>query len=364
MAVAPPAPSNSLGNAIPLPVSGLAPAGPVRVEVPAAAAPTSPATAGQTARAIVELGKPGITRLVTITALVGFVLAAVARPLAAWQQGGWGAITLTLAACVVGTVLSSGGANAINQWMERHRDALMKRTARRPLPQGRLTAGSALWAGLAMSIGGIVILAAFCGPAAAAVSLATILVYVLLYTPAKVLTPLNTILGAVPGALPPLIGWCAAQFPVLGWAHSFDALTQPGGWSLFALMFVWQIPHFLSLAWMYREDYAAGGYRMLPVVDADGSLTARTMLGWAIMLIPATLLPVLLLRGGAHIGWPYAAVAVLSGLAFIAVVVPFARSRQPLAARRVFLASIMHLPLLMVALVIEALTRWLLQAAA
>ena len=357
MAVAPPAPLDTPGNAIPIPVSGLAPAVPVRVEIPTT-------SAAQTARAIVELGKPGITRLVTITALVGFVLAAVARPLAGLQQGGWRALALTLAACVVGTVLSSAGANAINQWMERHRDALMKRTARRPIPQGRLTAGGALWAGLAMSIAGVAILAALCGPAAAAVSLATILVYVLLYTPAKVLTPLNTILGAIPGALPPLIGWCAAQFPVLGWAHAFDALLQPGGWSLFALMFVWQIPHFLALAWMYREDYAAGGYRMLPVVDADGSLTARTMLGWAIMLIPATLLPVVLLRGSASLGWPYAAVALLSGLAFLAAVITFARSRQAIAARRVFLASILHLPLLMVVLVLEAMTRWYLQSAA
>jgi protoheme IX farnesyltransferase len=224
--------------------------------------------------------------------------------------------------------------------------------------QERITPAKALVAGLVMSVVGVAILALTCGPAAAGVSLATILIYVLIYTPSKPLTVWNTIIGAVPGALPPLIGWCAAWHPSLGWARAFESLAGPmslGGWSLFALMFVWQIPHFLAIAWMYRADYAAGGYRMLPVVDASGKLTSSMMLSWACVLVLASIWPALVMSD--RLGWGTIGVGVVTGVAFIGVIVRFMRTRADGDARRVFFTSITHLPVLTLTMVIEAVLR-------
>lgn len=315
--------------------------------------------------AVVELSKPRITRLVTMTAGVGFVLGLVQRAVEAGgvRAAGWttGELAVSAIGCLAGTAVSSGGANALNQWWESSRDARMKRTKDRPIPAGVITPSIGLWAGLTMSVVGVGLLLAACGAAAALVSLATILIYVLVYTPSKVLTPWNTAIGAVPGALPPLIGWCAAVVvgPHAGgwWA----GLTGFGGWSLFALMCVWQIPHFLALAWMYRDDYAAGGYRMLPSVDPSGRITAWTTLVGAIILVPVTLGPVWAIPG--TLGWAYGAVAVASGAAFVALTVKMAfvrggtEAEQRARARSVFLASIIHLPLLLVAMTAEALVR-------
>jgi heme o synthase len=286
--------------------------------------------------AIIEASKPRITRLVTVTSGVGFVLAAMPQR--------WELMPLAVAAvgALAGTALSAAGANALNQWMERDRDALMPRTCNRPLPQQRLSPGAALAAGSVLAISGIVLLWALCGLAPAMVSLATVLVYLLLYTPLKPVTPQATLIGAVPGALPPLIGYSAA-------AGSAASLLEPGALSLFAIMFIWQIPHFLAIAWMYRDDYAKGGYRVLPVVDRDGGRTARAMLLWAGLLIPAALAPAWTMKPVAAA--VYGVLAVAMGLAYFWLTLRVARTRERADARRAFIASVIHLPLLLVLIV-------------
>lgn len=315
--------------------------------------------------AILELSKPRITRLVTMTAGVGFVLGLVQRGAAAggMRSAGWTTSELVVGTlgCLAGTAVSSAGANALNQWWESSRDARMKRTMNRPIPAGVITPSLGLWAGLAMSVVGVGVLLAACGPAAALVSLATILIYVLIYTPSKVLTPWNTAVGAVPGALPPLIGWCAAATVGVHGGAWWAGLAGFGGWSLFALMCVWQIPHFLALAWMFRDDYAAGGYRMLPSVDHSGRITAWTTLIGSIVLVPVTLAPMWAIPGS--LGWAYGVVAVVAGAAFVALAARMAFTRggteaeQRQRARTVFLASIIHLPLLLIAMTAEGLVR-------
>jgi protoheme IX farnesyltransferase len=304
-----------------------------------------------TLRAINELTKPRITRLVTITSAVGFVMGAVAQP--SWFT--WDFLIAAVGA-LAGTALSASGASALNQWAERERDALMPRTCDRPLPRNKVTPRTALWVGILLCLAGLGSLLVLAGPAAALVSLTTILMYVLLYTPLKPVTTVATIIGAFPGALPPLIGWCAASaVPSAGpWAP----LTEPGGWALFLLMFVWQIPHFLAIAWMYREDYAKGGYRILPLFDPSGERTALTILLWAAALIPATLSPALAMPG--RLGMVYSAFAILSGAAYLYLCVKLARDHTRANARRVFLASIMHLPLLLVVMVGDAVVTALL----
>jgi protoheme IX farnesyltransferase len=296
--------------------------------------------------ALVELTKPRITKLVTITSAVGFVLAAFGRD-------NWLTLDLLLAAigCVVGTALSASGASALNQLAERDRDALMPRTCARPLPQRRVSPRTALLVGALLTIAGVTTLALLAGPVPAAVSLTTTLLYLLVYTPLKPVTTLSTIVGAVPGALPPLIGWtAAAQFPE--GSLLFAPLLVPAGWSLFLLMFVWQIPHFLAIAWMYRDDYAKGGYRTLPLLDPTGAHTSRTILLWSVALLPATLAPVALLPG--RLGLLYTVLALAGGLAFIAFAVRFAIDHSRKSARRVFIASVIHLPALLVGMLADA----------
>ncbi|MBX3359525.1 MAG: heme o synthase [Phycisphaeraceae bacterium] len=296
----------------------------------------------------IELTKPRITRLVTITSGVGFVMAALGRP-------GWplGELAWIASGALVGTVMSAAGASALNQWWEWRRDAMMPRTAHRPLPQGRVSKAGALGLGLVLCVLGVAVLWAMCGAVPAVVSLATILSYVLLYTPLKPITSLATLIGAVPGALPPLIGWTAASTHG-GWILG-DLAANAGGWSLFVLMLVWQVPHFLAIAWMYRDDYAKGGYRMLPMADADGRATASVILLWSVTLLPATLAPALLMPE--RLGAGYVAAAVLTGLGFIAVAVRLRRTRTREDARRVFFGSIIHLPVILAAMVADAIFR-------
>jgi heme O synthase-like polyprenyltransferase len=213
--------------------------------------------------------------------------------------------------------------------------------------------------GIVCSVFGVAILATL-GAAPALIALVTILIYVLAYTPLKVISPLNTLVGAIPGALPPLIGFSAAWAAVgstTAWS-SLAALAQPGGWSLFGLMFVWQIPHVMALCWMYREDYAKGGYRMLPIVDPQGKATAMTMLAWAIALIPVTLVPVALNREA--LGIASAATAVFTGTVFVFLCVRLCRSRTNSRARAVFIGSIIHLPVLLLVMTGDALASRLL----
>lgn len=316
-------------------------------------APADQAGATRSTRAaVLELAKPRITRLVVITTGVGFALAAVGQ---AWHplELAW-----RLALCLIGTAFSSAGANALNQWWERDRDALMRRTRLRPLPAGELTPRAALLAGLVFSFVGLAILAVV-GLVPAVISLLTIASYVLVYTPMKPLTPLNTLVGAVPGALPPLIGWTAgftgalAPMDPQGWG----SLKLPGGWLLFILMFAWQIPHFLAIAWMYREDYARGGYRMLPQTDPTGIKTRTNILFWSIALIPVTMAPAFILHD--RLSLVSGIAAGLSGLVFLGLCVRLVRNQTDAHARSVFLASIMHLPLLLLVMVGDALAnRW------
>ncbi|MBX3381799.1 MAG: heme o synthase [Phycisphaeraceae bacterium] len=293
---------------------------------------------------IIEAGKPGITRMVTITSLVGFVLSALGH------RSGWAELAVLAVGCAIGTALSSLGANTLNEWLERDRDALMPRTAHRPLPQQRLSPRLALSAGLIESVLGLAVLALATNIWAALVSLACIVTYVAVYTPMKLKSPVSVLVGAIPGALPPLIGWAAA-----GGNAGWPTLAQAGGWSLFTLMFVWQIPHFMAIAWMYKADYSLGGFRVLAAEDPTGVRTARNMIGWAIVLLPATLMPVWAMP--AHVGVVYGIFAAVSGLAFLWLTIGFGRLRTRDAARRVFFASIAHLPLLLMMLVGEALVR-------
>lgn len=297
--------------------------------------------------AYVQTTKPGITKLVTITSMVGMGMAYAQRWNDGELTGSGGGIALTVAAAILGTALSAGGANALNQWAERERDALMRRTSRRPIPSGRLSPGRVLAAGLLLAVTGLLVLWACCGLPAMLVSAACVLVYVLIYTPMKAATWTATLIGAIPGALPPLIGWAAVYQD-----RGFGCLVDPGGVSLFMLMFVWQLPHFFAIAWMYRDDYALGGCAVLPVVDRSGEKTALAIAGFTVLLLPATIAPVLAMPGVLGLG--YLVAAAISGLAFAAQVARLLRSRRREEARTVFFASIIHLPALLGVMVVDA----------
>ncbi len=294
------------------------------------------------AASLVEATKPGITKMVLLTTTVGFIIAAVSRP---WQLADL--IVIALGA-FIGTALSSAGASALNEWWERDRDKLMTRTANRPLPQGILSHQSVLIMGISTSVFGVGILWVLCGLIPAMISLITILSYIFLYTPMKPVTSLATIVGAVPGALPPLIGWTAASTDLPD-----SGLFLWGGWSLFLLMFVWQIPHFLAIAWMYRDDYAAGGHKVLPVIDTTGHLTAGTMLLWAICLLPVSIFPVVTM--GDRLGLISVITALFVSLGFIWLAYKLVRLKTRAAAKGVFFGSIIHLPVVLLAFVADAL---------
>jgi protoheme IX farnesyltransferase len=278
---------------------------------------------------LMALTKPRITALVLVTTYVGFYLGA--RGAFEWTY------VLHL---LVGTGLVCGGASTLNQWWERDRDARMRRTAARPLPGARLGPETALAFGVAQAVVGLAQLAAFVNLLAALVAAFTLVTYVFVYTPLKTRTWWCTTVGAVPGALPPVIGWAAAR-------GGLDA----GAWSLFAIMFLWQLPHFYAIAWMYRDDYARGGFPMLPVVDPTGARTMRHMVVWSLALVPVSVLPALLGLVGA---W-YAAAAVTLGLGFVALAAALAARAELVAARRVFLGSILYLPALFGLLVLDKL---------
>ncbi len=296
-------------------------------------------------RSLIQTTKPGITRLVTITAIVGYVMAAAVGQ----RASTWPAMALSFAACVIGTALSAAGANALNQWWERARDARMHRTQRRPLPLERVSPITVLLWGALLSLAGVSLLMWLCGMPAALVSLTCVLVYVLIYTPLKPVTTLATYIGAIPGALPPLIGWAAST------GTSMDALTQWGGLSLVGLMTVWQIPHFMAIAWMYRDDYAKGGFCVLPTLDPLGIKTSRVIVIWTLLLLPATLAPAWAMPS--RLGLFYVVVAASTGLIFASLAWKLIRTRERSDARRVFFGSIIHLPLLLLAMVGEALVR-------
>lgn len=273
-----------------------------------------------------ELTKPRITTLVVITAGVGY---AVGAPR--------GLDPAAFVALLIGTALVAGGASALNQYWEREADARMERTRLRPIPAGRMAPPEALAFGLAVAGAGLVLLATING-LTAALGLAALASYVLAYTPLKRITSLCTVVGAIPGALPPMMGWAAAR-------GSVDA----GAWALFGILFLWQLPHFLAIGWIYREDYARGGFPMLTVLDGDGRSTARQM-----MLYSAALIPVTLAAGAlATAGTGYLTGALALGLVFFGASTRFAWKRSVAAARALFLVSILYLPALLGLLVFD-----------
>lgn len=278
-------------------------------------------------RDLVTLGKPEVTMLVVVAAAIGYYLASPS-PLD----------PVRFAGTLVGTALVSAGTAALNMYMERALDGRMRRTEGRPLPSGRMRPRTALLFGLALSAAGGAYLVAFVDPLAGAIALATLASYLLIYTPLKRRTQLCTFLGAFPGAAPPLIGWAAAR-----------GTLGAEAWSLFAILFLWQFPHFLAIAWMYRQDYARAGMRMLPPSDDDGVATFRRIVLFTAALVPASLLPSMLGLGGPL----YRTGAVLLGAAFLGSVLWAARSRTGWHARVLLHASVAYLPLLWALLAID-----------
>jgi protoheme IX farnesyltransferase len=267
-----------------------------------------------------ELTKPRITLMVVLTALVGFVMASP-RPLP----------TTLLAATLVGTGLVAAGAAIANQILERDSDALMLRTRRRPLPAGRVRTPEAVLAASLATLAGLAVLLWRCGPPAAGIALLTWSSYLFLYTPLKKRTPLATLVGAVPGALPPVIGWAAAE-PTLG----------VGALVLFTILYLWQVPHFLAIAWLYRDDYARAGFPMLPVLDREGSFTARQAVLHSTALLLVSLAPAATGMAGAI----YLTGASLLGLALTLVALRLLAGRNTASARLLFLSSVVYLPAL------------------
>lgn len=282
-----------------------------------------------------SLTKPRVAVLVLFTVGVGVLLA-----------GGLTTSLLVLVNTVLGTALVAGGASALNQLLERQTDARMRRTENRPLPSGRLQAVEVLIFGLLLGVGGVLYLAlTLSKPHAALVAAVTFVLYVGVYTPLKPRTALNTLVGAVPGALPPVIGWVAVRGEV-------TAETV----ILFLIVFLWQVPHFLAIAWIYREEYARAGLCMLPVLDPNGTLTGHRMMTYCLALIPVSLGPALL----GHAGFFYLAGALLLGLGFLASCVGFWRAHSIHQARRVLRASLLYLPLLLLLLLLDSAWPWLL----
>ena len=263
----------------------------------------------------------------------------VASSAAGYYLGVAGALDPSnMAVAVLGTALVAGGAAALNQVYERDTDGLMRRTRMRPLPDGRVTAADASIFGAVLSATGLALLLARTNVAAAALALVTIVVYLAIYTPMKRRTPLSTLIGAVPGALPPLIGWTAAR-------GTIDA----GGAALFAIVFLWQIPHFMAISWLYRDDYATARFPMLSVVDAGGTRASRQALWYSVVLLPVSLAPALL----GIAGTTYIIAAAALGVAMIVLAARFASGRDDASARRLFFGSITYLPLLWIVMIAD-----------
>ncbi len=275
------------------------------------------------------LTKPRLNFLVVATSAAGYYLGAPGAP-----------DLLPMACAVAGTALVAGGAAVLNQVSERDTDALMRRTRMRPLPDGRLPPSDARIFGLVLAGAGLALLASRANLAAASLALATLIVYLLVYTPMKRRSPIATLVGAVPGALPGLIGWTASH-------GSFSR----GGVALFAIVFLWQIPHFMAIAWLYRDDYGKAGFPMLPVIEPEGRRAGRQAVMYAAALVPASLVPALI---GVS-GWMYLPIAATLGLGLLWLALRFAATRSDSAARQLFVGSIIYLPLIWIAMVFSKL---------
>ncbi len=275
---------------------------------------------------LAELVKARLTLLVLLTTAVGFYL------------GSESPINyVALFHVIFGTAAAAAGAAALNQWWERRADALMRRTRTRPLPAGRIPPLQALALGAGLSVFGVSYLAIVCNALSAALTAITVAIYIFAYTPLKRASTANTAVGAVPGAIPPMIGWAAARGNV-----------GAGAWALFAIVFLWQLPHFFAIAWMYREDYSRAGFRMISSDDRSGERSASQSVFFCILLLVIAGLPAFL--GVAT--FVYLGFELLLGGLFVAVAMRFLRMRTPSAARLLFIASIVYLPLLLGALVL------------
>jgi protoheme IX farnesyltransferase len=306
-------------------------ASPADATTSASGAPEAPSTeaarSGGVVRTLSELSKARLTALVLATTAAGFVVAAPFE--VDWSRLGW---------TVLGTGLAAASASMLNQLAEIARDARMHRTRNRPLPTGRVGRIPVFVGGVVLGYLGVAVLAQFTTLLAAGLALANLLLYVVVYTPLKPRTTFNTLVGAITGALPPMIGWAAAT----------DALPA-ASWLLGAILFVWQLPHFLALAWMYREDYDRGGFRMLPAVDRGGEITSLVVLAGSLLLVPLGLLGV---RMGLA-GWWYGSISVLLAVWMTVASWRLYRTRSVPDARRVFLSSLAYLPILMIAMVVD-----------
>jgi protoheme IX farnesyltransferase len=276
-----------------------------------------------------ELTRARLNLMVVLTTAIGFVMA-VAGPFP----------LLLFVHTVIGTALVAAGSSALNQVMERRVDAAMHRTANRPIPSGRLSVDAALAIGVGISVLGLAELALAVNLLTALLGAVTLAGYLFLYTPLKRVTSLATVVGAVPGAIPPVMGWTAVRDGV-----GLEA------WALFGILFLWQLPHFLAIAWMYREDYQRGGLPMLTVLDPDGRLTARQMILYCSALLPVSLLPTALGMNGLL----YFASAVVLGLGYLAFCFVFARQVSRQTALRLMLASVLYLPALLTAMMVDRL---------
>ncbi len=274
-----------------------------------------------------ELTKPGITGLVLATTAVGFYL------------GANGSLDMSLLLfTLVGTALLAAGANALNHYAERDADALMKRTRDRPLPAGRLEPWAALVFAVTISAAGTAGLWLFVNPLTAVLGVVALLSYIFAYTPLKSRTSLCTIVGAVPGAIPPMMGWTAVR-------GELDVLA----WVLFSIVFLWQLPHFLAIAWLYRGDYERAGLPMLPVVDPEGTRTAHQIILYSLALLTVSLLTTVLELTGAL----YFFGALTLGIGLLALGVGVAISKTGVRAKRLFLASVLYLPILLVLMIVD-----------
>ena len=273
------------------------------------------------ARAFFELTKPRLTSMVILTTWLGYAFAT--------KTMHYNAVFFHT---LIGSWLVASGAAALNEYLERDKDALMRRTQSRPLPQQRLAPKPAFWFGVVISAMGILQLAYFVNPLTSLLSLLSLGTYLLVYTPLKTRTSLCTLVGAIPGAIPPMMGWTAARNAV-----------EPGAWVLFAILFLWQLPHFLAIAWMYREDYARAGFPMLPVIHPDGASTGRMIILYTAVLVPVTLIPARMGLAGFSYFWA----ALVLGMVFFTCGAFTAFYRTAAHARRLLLAWVLYLPTLL-----------------
>ena len=273
-----------------------------------------------------ELFKARLTLLVLLTTAAGFYLGAESPINYA-----------ALFHVVFGTAAAAAGAAALNQWWERKLDALMRRTRTRPVPAGRMRPVEALTLGVALSVLGVSYLALACNALSATLAALTIVIYIFGYTPLKRASTANTVVGAIPGAIPPMIGWVAARGAI-----------EAGSWSLFAILLLWQLPHFFAIAWMHREDYSRAGFRMISSDDRSGERSASQSVFFCILLLVIGGLPAFV----GVVTFAYLAIELVLGGLFVAVAMRFLKARTARAARLLFITSIVYLPLLLAALVL------------